>query len=177
MSANKGRPYYPATAKVEQKEREFEVFYSRLLDSVSEKQINPEMAIDIIMNEYILLKADPWVSSSCVYTGREAEMREELRLAWQRAELGMAKSKSLAQLAEEKPKAGKASFIVPLSTFALAFGLSFIAGDRSRVPDCEQRAPGSIRHDPYRHPQYLIDDAPKKEPEKDQKKNSVPRWE
>jgi hypothetical protein len=176
--AAKGRPYFPATAAIEQKEHNFQAFYRTLVESVSEKHLKPESALELVMKEYKKLQADSQISSSCVYAEREKEMHDEIYLAAERAMLGMDDSatKSLAQLAEEQRKPSKASWLVPVGSFTLAFVLSALSGDRSRVPDCEQRAPGSIRHDPYRHPQYLIDDAPKKEPEKTEN-DSVPRWE
>jgi hypothetical protein len=136
----------------------------------------------MLMLDYAKLKNNPNSSSDCVYAGREHDILEALALAEERARLGMDDSatKSLAQLAEEKPPEREKSFswLVPIGALGLAFGLSFISGDRSRVPDYEQRAPQEIRHrEPY-HPRFLNADRQKKEPEKDEKKdNSVPRWE
>lgn len=167
---------------LERQEWEFESKYKKLLSDVGHGEIGANKAHVMLMLDYAKLKTNPNASPECVYAGREHDILEALALAEERARLGMDDSatKSLAQLAEEKaPEREKTfSWLIPVGTLGLALGLSFIAGDRSRVPDCEQRSPQEIRHGEHYQPQFLRDDYKKKEPEKEGKKdNSVPRWE
>lgn len=87
-------------------------------------------------------------------------------------------TKSLAQLAEEKlPEREKTfSWLVPIGALGLAFGLSFISGDRSRVPDSRIRAPGEMRQKEFYHPQFLRGYEPMKDPEKEEKKQDSVPW-
>ncbi|MEM4239872.1 MAG: hypothetical protein QXM31_00290 [Candidatus Woesearchaeota archaeon] len=167
---------------IERQELEFERKYKTLLSDVGHGLICADKAHVMLMLDYAKLKNNPQASRDCVYAGREYDILEALTLAEERARLGMDDSatKSLAQLAEEKmPEREKSfSWLVPVCALGLAFGLSFISGDRSRVPDCGIRAPGEIRHREYYQPQFLRDDYKRKEPEKEEKKqDSAPERE
>lgn len=170
---------------IENQEIEFERKYRKVLSEVGQKRIGADQAHVMLMKDYAALRNNPDSSSDCVYAGREYEILEALTLAEQRAKLGMDDSatKSLAQLAEEKAreKRSRVSWLVPVGAFALAFGLSSMGGDRVNVrQQHEYRAPQEIRHRPNYHPQLIReirDDAPKKDPDKGVKDDSVPRWE
>jgi len=165
-----------AGAGLEEQEHAFEQKYRELLKRVGQGKIGADEAYVMLVKEYSSLKNNPNASRECVYAGREHDILESLTLAEERARLGMDDSatKSLAQLAWEKPPEREKTFswLVPLGALGLAFGLSFISGDRSGVQDCERRAPQEIRHrEPY-HPQFLKEYGPEKEPEKEEKKGS-----
>ncbi|MEM2916680.1 MAG: hypothetical protein QXT19_04995 [Candidatus Woesearchaeota archaeon] len=167
---------------IERQELEFERKYKTLLSDVGHGRICAEKAYVMLILDYEKLKKNPNASRDCVYAGREHDILEALTLAEERARLGMDDSatKSLAQLAEEKiPEREKTfSWLVPVCALGLAFGLFFISGDRSRVPDSEIRAPGEIRQKEFYQPQFLRDDYKKKEPVKEEKKqDSAPERE
>ncbi len=169
MAMNSRRPYYPATAEIERKEREFEAHYRELLDAVAEKHLKPETALEMILGDYRRLQSDPQITSECVYAGREQEFREAFYLAGQRAMLGMDDSatKSLAQLAEESvyEKPARVSWLVPIGVFAIAFGLSLVECNKNKASrQLEYRAPQEMRY----HPEFRKDDVPKV-PEKQQR--------
>jgi hypothetical protein len=164
----------------EMQEHAFERKYKSLLHDIEAGKTPFDNALEIILADYKALKANPHASDACVFPGREKEIWDAYSLAGQRAAYGMGSSarKSLAEIAEENRKISrynKICWATSIGTFVMGLTLPMLLGD-SAPRNTQYRAPGEIRHDPLRPPQYLRDEEQKKEPEKTEN-NSVPRWE